>query len=153
MVNNMQSDATSASARRKLLVELIGEGRGSSQQALVGALSEHGVEVTQATLSRDLRELGAVKGTAGYVVPEATTSPLAEAIGRWLVSATPARNLTVLRTPPGGASPLAVTLDAAGRADIIGTVAGDDTILVISPSDKAADSLAAELGRLVRGAS
>ena len=101
----MQSSISTAAERRSLVVELIAEGHGSSQQSLVDALAARGVDVTQATLSRDLKELGAVKGAAGYVVPAASASPLVDALGRWLVSARAAQNLVVLRTPPGGASP------------------------------------------------
>ncbi len=73
----MQSAITSVTERRNLVVELIAGGHGASQQALVEALASRGVEITQATLSRDLRELGAVKGATGYVVPSAVASPLA----------------------------------------------------------------------------
>lgn len=131
--------------RRQLLVDLIGQGLGTSQQALVEALAGHGIDVTQATLSRDLKELGAVKGPRGYAVDGAAAlDPLAEAVATWLTSATAARNLVVLRTPPGGASPLAVALDRASRGDILGTIAGDDTIMVVAPTDATAKALAAE---------
>ena len=146
----MQSTATTVTERRQLVVELIAEGHGSSQHALVEALSGRGVEITQATLSRDLRELGAVKGAGGYVVPTASASPLADGLGRWLISATPAQNITVLRTPPGGASPLAVVLDTAKRRDIVGTIAGDDTIMVVTASARAAKALALDFQRLAR---
>ena len=146
----MQSAISNAAERRALVVELIADGRGSSQQALVEALARRGVEVTQATLSRDLKELGAVKGAAGYVVPAASASPLVEALGRWLTAAIPSQNLVVLRTPPGGASPLAVVLDAAARTDIVGTIAGDDTILVVTASDRAAKALAVDFERMAR---
>ena len=148
----MQSSISTAAERRALVVELIGDGHGSSQQSLVDALAARGVEITQATLSRDLRELGAVKGAAGYVVPAASASPLVDALGRWLVSARAAQNLVVLRTPPGGASPLAVALDASGRTDMLGTIAGDDTILVICPAARAARELVADFDRLARSA-
>lgn len=141
---------TTAEDRRALVVQLIAEGRGTNQQALVDALAERGIEVAQATLSRDLRELGAVKGAGGYVVPGESASPLAEALGRWLVAAIPAQNLVVLRTPPGGASPLAVVLDAAARTDVVGTIAGDDTILVVTATNRAAKALAADFERLAR---
>ena len=88
----MQSSISTAAERRSLVVELIAEGHGSSQQSLVDALAARGVDVTQATLSRDLKELGAVKGAAGYVVPAASASPLVDALGRWLVSARAAQN-------------------------------------------------------------
>ncbi len=138
------STSRSKSERRAQLTGLLASGRGSSQRALVDALAALGVEVTQATLSRDLRELGAVKGPGGYRLPGATTDPLQRALGEWLVSATAAQNLVVLKTPPGGAAPLAVVLDAARRPEIVGTVAGDDTIMAILPTSKAARALAEE---------
>ncbi|MDG1985034.1 MAG: arginine repressor [Planctomycetota bacterium] len=148
----MQSPNPTAADRRALVVQLISEGHGSSQQTLVDGLAAQGVEITQATLSRDLRELGAVKGAAGYVVPAASASPLADALGRWLVSARAAQNLVVLRTPPGGASPLAVALDASGRADMLGTIAGDDTILIICSTNRAARDLVADFDQIARSA-
>ena len=69
---------------------------------------------------------------------------------RELVAAVPAQNLVVLRTPPGGASPLAVVLDSATRTDVVGTIAGDDTILVVTASNRAAKGLAADFERLAR---
>ena len=130
--------------RRTLLVDLIGQGLGSSQQALVDALAGQGIAVTQATLSRDLKELSAVKGPHGYAVDRIALDPLAEALRSWMDSALAARNLVVLRTPPGGASPLAVALDNSEREDILGTIAGDDTIMVVTPSDSTAKALALE---------
>lgn len=129
--------------RRALVVELIQEGLGASQQALVEALGARGVTVTQATLSRDLRELGAAKGPNGYMVEGAAADPMARAVRQWLLSATAAQNLVVLKTPPGGASPLCVALDAHGPEVVVGTVAGDDTILVVTPSNDDAAALAA----------
>lgn len=137
--------------RRALVVELIHEGLGRSQHELVEALAERGVSVTQATLSRDLRELGAVKGPDGYHVDGHAADPLAQALGQWLLSATPAQNLVVLRTPPGGASPLSVVLDAAAHPQVVGTIAGDDTILVVAPSSGAAAKLARNFGRHAQG--
>ncbi|MFT5731554.1 MAG: transcriptional regulator of arginine metabolism [Planctomycetota bacterium] len=139
----MQTE-TQIQKRRTLIVELIADGRGTSQQSLVDALAEQGVSVTQATLSRDLRELDARKSAHGYLVPGAAQSPLVKALTLWLNSATPAQNLVVLRTPPGGASPLAVALDAADHPKMVGTIAGDDTVMIITPSSKAALALAEE---------
>ena len=68
------------------------------------------------------------------------------------MSARAAQNLVVLRTPPGGASPLAVALDASGRTDMLGTIAGDDTILIICPASRAARDLVADFDRLARSA-
>ena len=139
--------ASPVQKRRALLVDLIAAGQGSSQQSLVEALGALGVSVTQATLSRDLRDLGAQKGPGGYVLPGGSNSPLEKALRTWLTSATGAQNQVVLRTPPGGASPLAVELDASGHAEIVGTIAGDDTILIITPSSKSASALVNEFSR------
>lgn len=143
--------ATSPKERRELLLDLIGRGHGTSQQSLVDALAEHGVDVTQATLSRDLRGLGAVKGQGGYSVPGQAVDPLGKAMGEWLVSATPAQNMIVLRTPPGGASPLAVVLDREAPAEVLGTIAGDDTIFVVTPDPGSAQGLAHRFMRFVPG--
>lgn len=148
-MKSMQS--ISPQERRALVVELIQEGLGTSQQALVDALAGRGVSVTQATLSRDLRELGAVKGPDGYSVAGASADPLVRGLRQWLRAATPAQNLVVLRTPPGGASPLGVVLDAHGPASIVGTIAGDDTIMVVTPSSAAAAQLALDFGRHAGG--
>lgn len=145
--------ATSPQERRELLLDLIGRGHGASQHSLVDALAEQGVEVTQATLSRDLKGLGAVKGPGGYSVPGQAVDPLGKAMGEWLVSATPAQNMVVLRTPPGGASPLAVVLDREAPAEVLGTIAGDDTIFVVTLDQGAAQGLAHRLMRFAAGRS
>jgi transcriptional regulator of arginine metabolism len=119
-----------------------------SQAELVRLLADEGLAVTQATLSRDLEELGAVKlrgpdgGPAAYVVPEDGTSPLRVTQGpparlvrvleELLVGADSSGNLAVLRTPPGAAQYLASAMDRSGLPDIVGTIAGDDTILAVS---------------------
>ncbi len=133
-----------------------------SQSELQHLLAEEGIDATQATLSRDLDELGAVKlraadGGAGvYVVPEdgspvrgvfGGTDRLARLLADLLVSTDSSGNLAVLRTPPGAAHYLASALDRANLADVVGTVAGDDTVLVIArePVD------GAELARRIEG--
>ncbi|MCG5444474.1 arginine repressor [Micromonospora sp. NIE79] len=134
-------------ARHARIVELIRERTIRSQTELADLLAADGVGVTQATLSRDLEELGAVKvrggdGPAVYLIPEDGQRPLRDA------EAAPARlvrllrellngvdssgNIAVLRTPPGAAQYLASALDRAGLPEIVGTIAGDDTILVVA---------------------
>lgn len=141
--------ATQIQKRRAHLVDLIAAGQGTSQQSLVDALGALGISVTQATLSRDLRDLGAQKGPGGYTIPGGSESPLVKALRTWLTSAVAAQNQVVLRTPPGGASPLAVELDASEHASIVGTIAGDDTILIITPSSKTAIALVQEFSGYV----
>lgn len=114
----------------------------TSQEALRRRLAQAGVHVSQTTLSRDLKELDVVKGAKGYrslssVPAEAAALPsLAHSVGEFLLEIRPVLNLLVLKTPPGGAQPLARALDAENWKDVVGTIAGDDTILVITPSSR-----------------
>jgi transcriptional regulator of arginine metabolism len=129
-----------------------------SQEELAHLLGERGIHVTQATLSRDLEELGAVRmrGPDGALVyrlpsetgPESPRARLPRVLAELLISAEASANLVVLRTPPGAAQFLASAIDQAGRAPVLGTVAGDDTVLVISREPAGGDELAAELLRL-----
>ena len=141
--------APATTRRRALVAELLRSYQVPSQAALAELLVEHGVRADQSTLSRDLRELGVVKSPDGYVLAgetaQAASPGLEAALGQWLLTATPAQNQVVLKTPPGGAQPLAVALDATRHDSIVGTLAGDDTILVICPDAKHAGLLAAEL--------
>ncbi|MBK5305252.1 MAG: arginine repressor [Frankiaceae bacterium] len=156
-------------ARLARIVELLEASPVSSQTELGRLLAASGVEVTQATLSRDLDELGAVKArtAAGmtYAVPpegqprkgtpEAVDARLARLLEELLIGAEATGGLVVLRTPPGGAQLLGSALDRAGLPEVAGTVAGDDTVLLITrqPPAKAgpADALAARLLRLAEG--
>ena len=140
-------------ARQALIVELLGSHEVKSQPELAELLGERGLHVTQATLSRDLDELDAVKvrGASGalvYSVPAegartagtgesaGATHRLARLCAELLVSAEASRNLVVLRTPPGAAQFLASAIDRAEVPDVLGTIAGDDTVLVIArPAD------------------
>jgi transcriptional regulator of arginine metabolism len=139
--------ASGRAARQARIVALISTREVRSQGELAGMLAREGVEVTQATLSRDLDELGAVKlrgadgGVGRYVVPDdgspvrgvtGGTDRLARLLGELLVSADHSGNLAVLRTPPGGAHYLASALDRAALHDVVGTIAGDDTLLVVA---------------------
>jgi transcriptional regulator of arginine metabolism len=134
-------------ARQARIVELITQRAVHSQSELLALLEAEGIGSTQATLSRDLDELGAVKlrgadgGTPVYVIPddgspvrgiEGGTARLARLLGELLVSADASANLAVLRTPPGAAHYLASALDRAALHDVVGTIAGDDTLLVVA---------------------
>jgi transcriptional regulator of arginine metabolism len=144
-------------------VELIGQRAIRSQAELATLLATEGVEVTQATLSRDLDELGAVKlrgpdgGAPVYALPEeghpmrasaGGTSRLARLLGELLVSADASANLAVLRTPPGAAQFLASALDRAALHDVVGTIAGDDTILVVAREPLTGTELARRIAAL-----
>ena len=134
-------------ARHARIVELIRDKEIHSQPELADLLAGDGIQVTQATLSRDLKELGAVTARAGdgrgvYVIPEDGHRPLRDAetaparlvrLLRELLNGVDASgNIAVLRTPPGAAQYLASALDRAGLPEIVGTIAGDDTILVVA---------------------
>lgn len=132
----------------------------SSQVQLVELLATDGVVATQATVSRDLEELGAVKvripgGQMAYAIPEhakdrvAPEEHLKRVLSEFLVEVAHSMNLAVLRTPPGSAHVVASALDRAGVADILGTVAGDDTVIVVCADHAAGKKVA---GRLARSA-
>jgi len=112
-----------------------------SQDELRRQLVHLGVRVTQATLSRDLRELRLVKTAEGYRPLSAATAEetssipaLARAVKEFLLDVRPAQNMLVLKTPPGGAQPIAAALDAERWKEVAGTLAGDDTVLIIAQS-------------------
>lgn len=145
-------DAVSRDVRRARILELVRGNRVRSQEELRSHLAERGIDVNQATLSRDLRDLGLLKGPQGYEIPAGASTAAAAsdsnmallaAARTWLSEARAAGSLVVLKTPPGGASPLAIALDRAGLDGVVGTIAGDDTIFV-------AASDAARARRLVR---
>ena len=146
-------NSTSVSARRAKAISLIKAGVVHSQSDLVKLLKKAGFAVTQATASRDLEEVGAVRSrnSAGELIYQiGTTSdgaisksmPLPSDL---ILSVEPSGNLAVVRTPPGGAQFLASALDNSGIKSIIGTIAGDDTVLVISKKSNGGADLAKEL--------
>jgi transcriptional regulator of arginine metabolism len=157
---------TTRAARQARIVALVSQRAVRSQAELAKLLGAEGIEVTQATLSRDLDELGAIKlrgadgGTPVYVIPEdgspvrgveGGTSRVARLLGELLVSSDASGNLAVLRTPPGAAHFLASALDRAALHDIVGTIAGDDTILVVAREPLTGAELADRLSALAFG--
>jgi transcriptional regulator of arginine metabolism len=142
--------APTRTGRQRRIVEILSRHEVRSQGELLALLAEDGIEVTQATLSRDLVELGAVKVRSGrtlvYAVPgeggdrtarpapqpETLDARLRRGCEELLVTAEPSHNLVVVRTPPGAANFLASAIDHATLADVLGTIAGDDTIMVIT---------------------
>lgn len=130
---------------------LIENHRISSQQDLADLLADERIEVTQATVSRDLQRLGAIKirdtGTLRYVVPEHTPDDPIEALGRALAdysrSMTSSQNLLVIKTTAGAAHVVAAAIDGFDDEAVIGTVAGDDTILVIGAEGQTGTDLIA----------
>jgi transcriptional regulator of arginine metabolism len=143
----MTNSASTRVARQARIVELVTSMGIRSQTELAKLLAGEGIEVTQATLSRDLDELGAVKlrgadgGVPVYVIPEdgspvrgvqGGTSRLTRLLGELLVSADHSGNITVLRTPPGAAQFLASAIDRSALHEVVGTIGGDDTLLVVA---------------------
>jgi transcriptional regulator of arginine metabolism len=128
----------------------------ASQDELRRQLGHLGMRVTQATLSRDLRELRLVKTTEGYrplataAAEETAQNTLGRALKEFLLDIRPAQNMLVLKTPPGGAQPLAAAVDAERWKEIAGTLAGDDTVLLITPSRGARAAIQKRVEELLR---
>jgi len=153
---------TTRAARHQLIVDALERTAVASQAELLAVLADDGISVTQATLSRDLLELGAVKIRQGpgqplvYAVPaeggDPTPRPAQDAgevsarltrlCAELLVSAAASANQVVLRTPPGAAQYLASAIDRSGLPDVLGTIAGDDTILVITTTGGSGEAVA-----------
>jgi transcriptional regulator of arginine metabolism len=162
-------DATgNRAARQAMIVRLLTDNTVRSQGELADLMARAGSRVTQATLSRDLEDLGAVKlrapdgGQPVYVVPadgaplaarqadDAPPQRLARLLGELLVSAEASGNIVVLHTPPGASNFLASAIDRASLPDVLGTIAGDDTILVVSRDPSGADDLARRFRELAQ---
>lgn len=144
---------SSVAARRAKAISLIKSGKISSQSDLVKELKKAGFPVTQATASRDLEELGAVRGRAVdgqalYTIADSDDDSIARSMplpSDLILTVEASGNLAVIRTPPGGAQFLASSLDHSGISSIIGTIAGDDTVLVVSRKAAGGAELAKEL--------
>jgi transcriptional regulator of arginine metabolism len=145
--------------RQQTIVRLIGIHAVSNQPALVELLAQEGIRATQATVSRDLEDLGAVKvrvpgGDTVYAIPEyeperiAPHDQLRRVMGEWVAEVKQSANLVVLRTPPGCAHVVASALDRSGLAGLLGTVAGDDTLLCIAEERIGGPALADSLREL-----
>jgi transcriptional regulator of arginine metabolism len=145
--------------RHKLIESVVSRKRVGTQFELLDALADSGCAVTQATISRDIRELGLEKthdpfGRPRYVLPHSLrrTDPI-EALngilGQFGRKVTPAGNIVVLQSELGSAPAIARALDQLAHDRIVGTLAGDDTVLVIAPSERDARSLARELSAIL----
>jgi transcriptional regulator of arginine metabolism len=145
--------------RQHRIAKLLGEQSVSSQGQLVDMLASEGVIATQATVSRDLDDLGAVKvrvagGDTVYAIPELPTEQhapedhLRRVCGEWVVEVAHSQNLVVLRTPPGSAHVVASALDRTGLPGMLGTVAGDDTLLVIADEATGGEAMSERLREL-----
>ncbi len=144
----------SALRRRDEILRVIRDGAVHSQEELQQRLARRGIEVAQPTLSRDLKDLGLAKTPSGYVLPgETGAAPgpdrearsrekLDRALREWLLGVATAGTLVVLKTPPAAAHHVARAVDEAGLEGVAGSIAGDDTIFLATPSATAAAKLA-----------
>jgi transcriptional regulator of arginine metabolism len=148
--------------RQGEILRLVKEQKLSTQAELAEALRASGIDAVQTTISRDVAELGLVKvrdeqGRLVYALPGAADlsrlGELVAALRRWTLSLTATGDLVVLHTPPGTANALARAIDAAGLADVAGTVAGDDTIFVAAREGVGGAALADQLRRHLEGES
>ena len=145
--------------RQHLVAKILAHHAVASQEQLVQLLAEENVAATQATLSRDLDDLGAIKvrsngGETIYAIPDlpheqrAPEDHLRRVLCDWVVEVSTSHNIVVLRTPPGTANVVGAALDRAGLAEVVGTVAGDDTLLVVVDESTSGAAVAAKIREL-----
>jgi transcriptional regulator of arginine metabolism len=145
--------------RQHRVARLLSDHAVTSQTQLVDLLAADGVSATQATVSRDLEDLGAIKvrgpgGQTVYAIPELPTEQrapqdhLRRVLSEWVVEVAHSANLVVARTPPGSAHVVASAIDRSGLPGVVGTVAGDDTIIVVVAEDTTGQALAGQLGEM-----
>jgi transcriptional regulator of arginine metabolism len=142
--------------RQQTISKLVMKHAVTNQPQLVDLLAAEGIAATQATVSRDLEDLGAVKvrvpgGETVYAIPEyeparlAPEDQLRRVLGEWVAEVKRSGNLVILRTPPGCAHVVASALDRSGMDGLLGTVAGDDTLLCVAEESMGGEALAARL--------
>lgn len=151
----MDSYSNGKPGRQRAILELVESGPVASQEELQRALAKRGFKVGQATLSRDIRQLGLVKTGEGYARPlgESAADPTLPSVSRLVRELVRdvrvAQNLLVVKTAVGSAQPVAAALDGESWPEIVGTIAGDDAILIVSPDRKAARKLDEQIRRLL----
>jgi transcriptional regulator of arginine metabolism len=142
------------SLRQRGILELLKRGPVASQEDLQRALRKRGLKVGQATLSRDIRDLRVAKTADGYALSHGDTSvtalpPVSRLVKEFVLEVRPAQNLLVIKTTVGSAQPVAAALDEQEWQEAIGTIAGDDTILIICPDKDDAKRLAARIKEML----
>jgi transcriptional regulator of arginine metabolism len=134
--------------RHRAILDVLQEGSIASQEDLQRTLRKHGFKVGQATLSRDIKELKLIKGSDGYSLPQGENSgsltlpPVSRLVREFVLDARAAQNLLVIKTIVGSAQPVAAALDGEEWPETVGTIAGDDTILIVCPDKEGAKKLA-----------
>lgn len=137
--------------RQKAILELLAQGPVASQEELQRALKKQGFRVGQATLSRDIHELELVKTGEGYALPngdlqaDPALPPVSRLVREFVLDVLPAQNLLVIKTAVGSAQPVAAALDIERWPEAVGSIAGDDTILIVCPESRSAQKLASRI--------
>ena len=138
-------------SRHNAILEILDEGPVVDQRELQKQLQRRGFDAGQATLSRDIRKLGLVKSAGGYSLPGKETAAVADLpsvdrlVREFVTSVRTAQNLLVTKTSVGSAQPVAAALDGENWPEAIGTIAGDDTILIVCENTRAAERLASRM--------
>jgi len=137
--------------RQRAILDALRHGPANSQEHLQRALRRRGFKVGQATLSRDIRDLNLAKTAHGYALPHAEGSvglalpPVSRLVREFVLDVRAAQNLLVIKTIVGSAQPVAAAIDEGEWTEVVGTIAGDDTIVVVCPDKEDAKKLAARL--------
>lgn len=143
------------SLRQREILELLKHGPVTSQEELQRALRKRGLKVGQATLSRDIRDLRLAKTVDGYSLPDGNGSsspalpPVSRLVREFVLEVRPAQNLLVIKTSVGSAQPVAAALDDEEWPEAVGTIAGDDTILIVCPDKEDAKKLAGRIEEML----
>ncbi len=141
--------APNKAARHELLRKFLEKGPIRNQEEIRQLLIQEGVEVNQATISRDIREMGLMKTPDGYLLPELAALRRNRPVGKislgMILSIQEAANMVVVKTPPGLAPPTGIALDRLGLEEILGTVSGDDTVFIATPNEQTAKKLCERL--------
>ena len=142
----------SKSARQALILGILRDGPISSQNRIAAELKRGGFSANQATISRDLRELGVLKTAQGYTLPQSSQNGIEFGMTRFafVYSAAVSGTMVVLRTPPAMASPTAMEIDKGGLEGVLGTIAGDDTVFLAMQDSEAAQRLVDEVHEILR---
>jgi transcriptional regulator of arginine metabolism len=141
--------------RQRAILEALRQGPVASQEDLQRALRKRGFKVGQATLSRDIRDLNLSKTPAGYTLPQVEGAaalalpPVQRLVREFVLDVRPAQNLLVLKTIVGSAQPVAAALDEQEWEEVVGTIAGDDALLIVCPDKDAARKVAARIEEML----
>jgi transcriptional regulator of arginine metabolism len=141
--------------RQRAILDAVGSGQIANQEELQRALRKRGFRVGQATLSRDIRDLNLSKTAAGYELPQGEVAgalalpPVKRLVREFVLDVRPAQNLLVVKTVIGSAQPVAAALDDQEWDEVVGTIAGDDAILIVCPDKEAAKKVAARIEEML----